>query len=253
MKQILQKIINVFGYKLIRLQPAKPKKNSEKQQLLHTVFNNLLQAGFQPKHIIDIGANKGHWTREALRFFPNSKFTLIEPQERLKPHFQTLLDTNANIRYKAVGVGKEAGSFAFTLHERDDSCSFRFTEEEAQQRGYQQIKIPVVTLASLAEDKTDWPRPDLIKIDAEGLDEEVIEGAGNLLGTAEVFLVEATVNNLDMKNTVLRMMQLMEKHGYRFYDITDLNRPFAQEVLWLVEMAFIRKGGIVDHYKVPRT
>lgn len=252
MKGFIQKIVNSFGYKLIRLHSSAPKKNSEKQQLLHTVFNNLLQAGFQPKHIVDIGANKGHWTREALRFFPNAYYTLIEPQERLQPFFQNLLDQNNRIRYKAVGVGKEPGSFAFTIHDRDDSCSFRFTEEEAKARGYQQIQIPVITLASLAEDGS-WPQPDLIKIDAEGLDEEVLQGAGRLLGSAEVFLVEATVNNKDMKNTVPRMMQEMEAKGYRLYDITDLNRPFAHEVLWLVEMAFIKRGGIVDQFIVPRS
>ena len=44
--------------------------------------------GFNPKHILDIGAYKGRWTNEVERIFPSSKFTLVEPIWR--PHLQEL-------------------------------------------------------------------------------------------------------------------------------------------------------------------
>ena len=42
----------------------------------------------------------------------------------------------------------------------------------------------------------------------------------------------------------------MDKKGYSLFEITDLNRPFQPQVLWLVELAFIKKGGIIDNYKI---
>ena len=52
--------------------------------------------GFVPKHIIDVGANHGTWTRETLKYFPEAYYTLIEPQEWLKPSLQDILDVNSN-------------------------------------------------------------------------------------------------------------------------------------------------------------
>ena len=42
----------------------------------------------------------------------------------------------------------------------------------------------------------------------------------------------------------------MDKKGYSLFEITDLNRPFQPQVLWLVELAFVKKQGIIDSYKI---
>jgi hypothetical protein len=39
----------------------------------------------------------------------------------------------------------------------------------------------------------------------------------------------------------------MDSKGYRVFEITDINRPFSNRVLWLVELAFIRKNGYFDN------
>ena len=53
--------------------------------------------GFAPKHIIDVGANRGLWTRTALQYFPDAHYTLIEPQDHLKTHIQDLLDRGQDL------------------------------------------------------------------------------------------------------------------------------------------------------------
>ena len=47
-----------------------------------------------------------------------------------------ILIKNPKIKFHAVGAGAEEGSFKFTIVDRDDSCSFRYTEEEAAAKGY---------------------------------------------------------------------------------------------------------------------
>jgi hypothetical protein len=42
--------------------------------------------GFNPKHIIDVGANRGYWTRASIKFFPEAQYTLVEPQDFLKTY-----------------------------------------------------------------------------------------------------------------------------------------------------------------------
>lgn len=221
-----------------------------KNSLLDTFFSNICEIGFVPKHIIDVGANHGTWTRESLKFFPDAFYTLIEPQEWLKSSVQDLIDSNSKITFNPYGAGAENGSMMLTIADRDDSCTFRFTEEEAKARGNEQIEVSIVTLNEMVKRNSNLPFPDLVKIDAEGLDLEVLKGASDLLGKTEIFLVEAAVFYKGMKNNMPRIIKFMEESGYNLFEITDLNRPFKPKVLWLIEMAFVKKGGIIDSYKI---
>lgn len=252
-KKIATKIIHPIATKLGYVEKSNSDKSSnsfQKSSLLEVFFENLKVIGFTPNHIIDVGANHGTWTRETLKYFPDAHYTLLEPQEWLKPSLQDLLDSNSKITFNAVGVGSKSGSFKFTIVNRDDSCSFRYTEEEAKAQGYKQVEIPVVTLNEIVANNTTLPFPDLVKIDAEGLDLAVLEGASNLMGKTEVFLVEAALFCKEFDNSLLKTVNYMDTKGYTLFEITDLNRPFKPNVLWLTELAFVKKGGIIDSFKI---
>ena len=250
MKKVLKKIIKKAflkcGYKLKKIgADVNLVSTNNKDYLLFNFYNTLKQFNFYPKHIVDIGANHGTWTREALKHFPEAYYTLLEPQHWLKDSFQDILETNPKVRFYPVGAGEQEGSFQFTIVDRDDSCSFRYTEEEAKAAGFEQIEIPVVTLNKLLSN-SELPVPDIIKIDAEGLDIEVLKGASNFFGKTEIFMVEAGVVNKLFDNSFLKLINFMDSNGYRLFEITDLNRPFKAQVLWLVELVFVKKNGLID-------
>lgn len=223
----------------------KAKNYTDKDYLLSNFYNTLKEFEYNPKHIVDIGANHGTWTREALNHFPDAHYTLLEPQHWLKESMKDILDKNKKITFHPVGAGEKEGTFLFTIVDRDDSCSFRYTKEEALKSGFKQIEIPIVTLNNLLQ-KSNLPIPDIIKIDAEGLDIEVLKGASNFFGKTEIFMVEAGVVNKMFKNSFLKLINYMDENGYRLFEITDLNRPLNPKVLWLVELVFVLKGGFLD-------
>ncbi|ESU20805.1 FkbM family methyltransferase [Flavobacterium cauense R2A-7] len=245
---VLDPIVTRLGY-MNKVSLTNQGNEFDKNNLLETFFLNLKAMGFIPKHIVDVGANHGTWTRETLKYFPDAYYTLLEPQKWLQSSLQDILDTNNKVTFHPVGAGSSSGSFKFTIVDRDDSCSFRYTEEEAKDKGYEQIEIPIVTLNELVG-KGNLPTPDIVKIDAEGLDVEVLKGADSLFGKTEIFMVEAGVFNKEFDNSFLNMINFMDEKGYRLFEITDLNRPFQPQVLWLVELVFIKKNGIVDSYKI---
>ena len=250
-RQIKKILIFILNPILIRMGYEKQdySSNGNKNSLLQTLFTNIKIMGFIPNHIIDVGANHGTWTREVLKYFPDSYYTLIEPQNWLKPSFQDLLDSNERIKYFDVGAGKKEGSFKFTIVDRDDSCSYRFSEEDAIKMGYKQLEIPVVTVNNLVS-KNNLEIPDIIKIDAEGLDIEVLEGASDFFGKTEIFIVEAGVFMKEFDNSFIKMINYMDEMGYNLFEITDMNRPFSPKVLWLVELVFVKKDGVIDSYKI---
>ncbi len=258
MKELLKSFFGLFGIAVVKRSTIEylEKKStafgavankSEKNSLIDNAFELLRNAGFKPTHIIDVGANHGTWTREVMTYFNNACYTLIEPQAQMKESVADLLKTN-KVVFMPIGVGSTSGHFNLTIAERDDSCSFRLSEEEAKTRGLQQIKVEVDTLDNIVKNSS-FGIPQLVKIDAEGLDLEVLKGAKTILGKTEVILIEAAVVSPSFENTIQNVINIMDANGYKLFDITDLNRPFQQRVLWLVELMFVLKGGEIDSKK----
>lgn len=191
-----------------------------------------------PTFIIDVGANHGSWTRSALRFFPEAQFIMVEPQLPLKAMSRDLL-ARPNVRWVNAGISDKVGSLKLTLPPRHARASFVMTAEEAQQAGFPQIEVPILTLNKIAADEQKIPT--IIKIDAEGFDLKALHGASDLFGRTEVFLVECAICCPTFKNSLQAVCAYMGKRGYQVFDITDLNRSPKDGALWLTEVAFLRK------------
>jgi FkbM family methyltransferase len=220
--------------------------NRKKKKLapLPAFFALLKEHGFAPTNIIDIGANRGAWTRAAVRFFPDARYTLVEPQGDLKVHVRDLVDAGYSINWVHAGVSDTSGTLPFTVHSFDSSSSFAPTQAEAQADGFEQVMVSVKTLNEIAAQSGSLP--EIVKIDAEGFDLRVLSGASELFGRTDFFLLEAAVfanvrwSHEPVENTLLAVVQRMAAAGYRLFDITDLNRSPKHKVLWLCELAFIR-------------
>jgi FkbM family methyltransferase len=209
-----------------------------RSEALNPFLSLLKSFGFAPKHVIDIGANKGDWTRAAIQFFPDANYTLVEPQDNLKSHIDDLIRDGYKIRWINAGAGEQAGSLIFTFAGRDDSSTFVISQEQAVAQGLHQEMVEVRTLNDIVA-TSNLPLPEMVKIDAEGFDLKVLSGASALLGKTEVFLAEAAIcANLD--NTLAKMIDRMSELKYRLVDITDLNRSPRIGALWLCEVAFVR-------------
>ena len=235
MKQLIQYFLGKFGFRLVR------QSNTELPVFgIDSFFSLLKNFGFAPKHIIDVGANHGNWTRTAIKYFPAASYTLIEPQDQLKLYIADIVKCGYKIRWLNVGAGDKSGTLPFLISHRDHSSTFALTDNQAPSAGLQQITIDVKTLNEIVLSEG-IPPPDIVKIDAEGFDLKVLAGASNLLGKTDVFLIEAMFCG-PYENSVASVVAYMTNANYRLIDITDLNRSPKHGVLWLCELAFLRNG-----------
>ncbi len=206
------------------------------------LFFRLLQRhGFAPKCVLDVGANHGRWTREALRYFPQAEFVLVEPQAQLAGSIQDLVTNGCRLRWVTAGVADRAGELPLTIAPDDHSSNFGMTPEAAAAHGYRQVTVAVRTIDEILA-TLGAPVPDMVKIDAEGFDLKALAGAASLMGKTDIFFVEAAVCATGIENTMAAVIGRMAEYGYKMIDVTDLNRSPKHGVLWLCELAFMREG-----------
>lgn len=235
MKALIQSVLRPFGLRLSRL------RNERRPDYGASVlFSTLKRFGFSPHLVLDIGANHGNWTRAALQFFPQAQYVLVEPQDHLKACVRDLIDSGHKIRWVNAGVADQSGMLPFFVSDRDDSSTFLPPDNKSQTRLASEIMVPVETLDAILS-KYDLTVPDMVKIDAEGFDLKVMQGASSLIGKTDVFLLEAGVL-CPFENSVARVVSTMADFGYRLADITELNRSPKHGVLWLTELAFLRSS-----------
>ena len=135
-----------------------------------------------------------------------------------------------------------------TIAPGPNSSSFAISEASAAESGLERRIVPIVTLDAVCAGWT-LPPPTIVKIDAEGLDVDVMLGAQTLIDVAELFFLELPLFDSWPNQTFHSMIAFMRERGYEPYDITDLNHRPSDGALGLIEVAFAKKVGTFrDHH-----
>jgi FkbM family methyltransferase len=235
-KRAIQSTLKIFGYRLTRATNTAPPTMAPPAWSLNNFFPLIKGFGFDPKHILDIGANTGLWTREAIKYFPLAHYTLVEPQDELGIHIRDLVDQGYQVHWINAGASDAPGVLPLHVQGRNDSSTFRQVSTSVGE-----ISVRVRTVNEIVA-STGLPTPEMVKIDAEGFDLKVLAGASELFGKTEIFLAEASIVAPHFDNTAGALIQTMANAGYRLIDITDINRSPKYGVLWLCELAFLLKS-----------
>jgi FkbM family methyltransferase len=226
--------VNRLGYDIV----------SFKKTNLATFFSSVAARGFKPTHVLDVGANKGNWSRTVRAVFPEATFTLIEPQIEMATDLERFCAETPGARWIAAGAGAVPGELKFFVCPDTVSSTFQMTEEKAKQYGYTQSTVPVVTVDDVCRDIC--AVPELIKLDVEGFEDKVLNGSQTLLGKTELILLELVFFGLRSgSKTAAEMIQIMADFGYVLYDFTSFQfRPY-DGALGLCEAPFAKANGLL--------
>jgi FkbM family methyltransferase len=149
---------------------------------------------------IDVGANLGEWTVPfARKVGPAGRVLAIEPAPRSAVALESTLAANAlrqaEIMRCAIGDHDGIAQFAVPVvtSARTDTGTARIGPACA---GHDAFQVPMRSLDSLAAER-DLTRLDLIKIDVEGHERQVLDGAAATLGRHRPVLVIETGHEAD--------------------------------------------------------
>lgn len=199
--------------------------------------------GFSPQGIIDVGANRGDWTRMAKSVFPKAPVLMIEPQDEMRPYLETICRSHKSVEYIQAGAGREPGELVQTIWKDLAGSSFLpAVREELLAKGIQR-KTPVVTIDGLLRERKSFI-PDLIKLDVQGFELEALLGATSTFGITQIYILETSLFRF-MKGapTTAECILFMAERGYELYDVTEfLRRPY-DGALGQIDLAFALRDG----------
>lgn len=154
--------------------------------------------------LIDVGANRGEWFTEFLKFFPKTEVVAFEPTSGPFGDMKKTQGHNKNIHLYLYAISNENKSRLISLGKEDTFSYFeRYHPDVEQERG--------AVLSQMTE-QVDCRRLDyfdfnisnksvFLKVDVQGHESEVFEGAGDFLDNVDLCIVEVSFGNEYLKKT----------------------------------------------------
>ena len=204
--------------------------------MIVNALQKLKSFGFEPKNILDIGANKGKWTLEIKKkVFPKAEYTLIEAIDY--EELEKLSVKHDNINYKNILLDEIER--LVTWYEKRNTGDSIFKENTGYFDDCKEIKRSATTL-DLVFNKNEVF--ELIKIDCQGAEIPILKGGNRLIQKSSVIILEVPFMgeyNIGAPN-FYEHINYMENIGYRVFDIVELHR--VDNILIQIDIIFIKQG-----------
>lgn len=204
--------------------------------MIVNALQKLKSFGFEPKNILDIGANKGKWTLEIKKkVFPKAEYTLIEAIDY--EELDKLSVKHDNINYKNILLDEIER--LVTWYEKRNTGDSLFKENTGYFDDCKEIKRSATTL-DLVFNKNEVF--ELIKIDCQGAEIPILKGGNSLVQKSSVIILEVPFMgeyNIGAPN-FYEHINYMENIGYRVFDIVELHR--VDNILIQIDIIFIKQG-----------
>lgn len=159
--------------------------------------------------ILDVGANRGEWTRIALQFHPDASIHSFEPIPSLYKQL-TQLGFPSNVRLNQIALSSETTTRQINTR----TASF-----ERGESGDAEV-VTVETLDRYCE-KAGVSQIDFLKMDVEGHELAILKGARKMLDAEKIMRIQFEYSrcNIDARILLKDFFDLFAGRNYSFYKI----------------------------------
>lgn len=231
--RVLPRVNSVLAAASLKLVPAKTPNRD-----FSAFVGHLRSIGMEFKTVIDVGVAFG--TPDLYASLKGGgrgvKLYLVEPVPKcapiLKKFEQELGATTFN-----VAAGAEDGTISFNVHS-DVSGSSAFDQWEGAEMDGEAVTVPLRRLDTLIP--APLARPALLKVDTQGSELLVLEGAAGLLDQIDVIILECSFHQLrknapEFNEIVVRMNEL----GFACYETLEGHYRSLDNAMAQVDLVFV--------------
>jgi FkbM family methyltransferase len=240
-KSLLNKAFGLLGYQVIRANSVPPSDNPFED------MRRLMAATAAPV-IFDVGAHHGRVSLHYRKLFPTATVYAFEPFPESFEQLKKNTAADPMIKAFNFGFSNVAGSQLFSTNASSATNSLFETDERgaaAWGKGVLEttgrITASFATIDQfVAEMKI--PAVDILKLDVQGAEYLVLEGAAQTLGAGRVNLIYSEViTQPTYKNQkeLHEVLGLFHNRGFRVHNIYDLSRTDHGD-LRQIDVIFLR-------------
>ena len=194
MKTLIQKLVNLFGYKVMKIKSTDATDLDDLTKSLITKSDPV---------ILDVGANKGQSITRYKKLFQNPIIHSFEPNIDEVNILKQKYINDKNLYLNNVAVGDKKGNLEFNINARSGHSSFknlipnttwikkRSNSIKIDDKNYttKKVNAEIITLDDYVNEKN-LTNIDILKIDTQGFEDKVLLGAQNLLKNNKIKLIQ---------------------------------------------------------------
>jgi FkbM family methyltransferase len=189
---------------------------------------NKIKNYFEPKSILDIGANTGQFYREISQIFPNAYYFLIEGNDGCEIPLQSI-----GVDYSISMLSDCEKTVNYYIRDGEPLCTGNSIYKE-NSAFYDDDKIIIVekntkTLPQVLKDKLF----DLIKIDVQGSELDIIKGGLDIIKSSKGVLMEVSLVEFNQgAPTKQDVVDFMKGIGFEPVEIiANINHPMFHTLI----------------------
>ena len=231
----IKKIFSKLGYSIIKNNSYGSLKEVVNKHFKH--FDHLYNVMIieQKPTIFDIGSNMGNTIKLFKNKFPQSKIYGFEPIPECYEIIKKKYKENKDIEIYNLAVGEKKEEKIFNIYKRSGQSSFYkktentdwYLKSEKQKLKFpiqeREIKVNVISLDDFINEKK-IDKIDFLKIDTQGYENFVLQGAKNALTNKIIKAIKLEMNfsNIYKKqNSFYEIEENLYKNNYKLYGITN--------------------------------
>ena len=178
--------------------------------------------------IIDIGANRGQFALAARYAFPVARIVSFEPLQEPADVFRRVFANDSSTTLHQVAIGQENTQTQIHVSKSDDSSSLLPISELQNtlfpNTAEKEMRLVEVKRLSSVIDAEVIRSPALLKIDVQGMENEVLAGIGPLITRFQFIYVECSFMELYAGQALAHeIIKILQGKGFQLHGVYNLS------------------------------